>query len=79
MTDANRGSKVARLFESWLDTANKFWRDVESSPAVTLKWGDVNLDFGFKESQAEDDKYRTYCSWETSINISPTFKKSFCS
>ncbi|MDJ0622809.1 MAG: poly(R)-hydroxyalkanoic acid synthase subunit PhaE [Desulfocapsaceae bacterium] len=75
MTDANRGSEVAKLFESWMDTANKFWRDVENSREETLKWGDVNLDFGLKDGETDDDKYRTYRSWETSVKNFTTFLK----
>jgi polyhydroxyalkanoate synthesis regulator phasin len=75
MADSNRGSEVAKLFESWMDTANKFWRDVESSGGENLKWGDVNLDFGFNDDQRDDDKYRTYRSWETSVKNFTTFLK----
>lgn len=75
MVDSNRGSEVAKLFESWMDTANKFWRDVESSREETHKWGDVNLDFGFNENQTDDDKYHTYRSWETSVKNFTSFLK----
>ena len=75
MANSNRGSEVGKLFESWMDTANKFWQDVENSRSDDLKWGGVNLDFGFKDGKADEDKYRKYRSWETSVKNFTTLMK----
>ncbi len=75
MADSNRGSELAKLLESWMETANTFWKDVDNSREETLKWGDVNLDFGFRNSQTDDDRYRTYRSWETSVKNFTSFLK----
>jgi polyhydroxyalkanoate synthase subunit PhaE len=75
MAETNYGSEITRLFESWMDTANKFWKDVESSRDETLKWGEVDLNFGFKEEPREEDKHRAYRSWETSVKNFTAFVK----
>lgn len=75
MEYTNRESEVGRLFESWMDTANKFWKDVEKSRGENLKWGDINLDFGLNDNQADEDKYLKFRSWETSVKNFTTFMK----
>jgi len=75
MAETNHGSEITRLLESWMDTANKFWKDVEGSRDETLKWGDVDLNFGFREEAGDDDKHRTYRSWETSVKNFTAFLK----
>ncbi len=75
MTESSfQGSEVTKLFESWLDTANKFWRDIEKSRDDSLQWGDINLKFG-GDDEVDDEKHRAYKAWETSINNFTSFLK----
>ena len=75
MADTNfQGSEFTKLFDSWLDTANKFWKDIEKSRDDTLKWGDINLSFSAVDD-SDDEKHRAYKAWETSINNFSAFLK----
>lgn len=75
MAESNfQGSEITKLFDSWLDTANKFWKDIEKSRDDSLKWGDVNLKFS-AEDETDDDKHKTYKAWETSVNNFTSFLK----
>ncbi len=75
MADTNfQGSEFTKLFDSWLDTANKFWKDIEKSRDDTLKWGDINLSFSAVDD-TDDEKHRAYKAWETSINNFSAFLK----
>lgn len=75
MTESSfQGSEVTKLFESWLDTANKFWKDIEKSRDDTMQWGDINLKFG-GDDEVDDEKHRAYKTWETSINNFTSFLK----
>jgi hypothetical protein len=75
MAGIDHGSEITKLFESWMDTANKFWKDVESSRGETPTWGGVDLNFGSKEEAKGEDKHRTYRSWETSVKNFAAFLK----
>ena len=75
MADTNsQGSEITKLFDSWLDTANKFWKDIEKSRDDGLKWGDINLNFSTAD-ETDSEKHRTYKAWETSINNFTSFLK----
>ena len=75
MADTNfQGSEFTKLFDSWIDTANKFWKDIEKSRDDTLKWGDINLSFSAVDD-SDDEKHRAYKAWETSINNFSAFLK----
>ena len=71
-----QGSEITKLFDSWLNTANKFWKDIEKSGGESLKWGEVNFNFGgLDDEQATDDKHRTYKAWQTSVDNFTSFLK----
>ncbi len=75
MAETSHGSEITRLFESWMDTANKFWKDVEKNRDEKHTWGEVDLNFGFKDEPKDENKHRTYRSWETSVKNFAAFLK----
>lgn len=75
MAETDHGNEITKLFESWMDTANKFWKDVENSRGETLKWGGVDLNFESAEKSEDDEKHKTYRTWQTTVKNFAAFLK----
>lgn len=76
MADTNvQGREITKLFDSWLETANKFWKDIENSRDDNLQWGDLDLNFTPFMDDGDEEKHRNYKAWQTSVNNFSAFLK----
>lgn len=76
MTDTTQQSNdINRLVESWMATAQNFWRDMGVNREDGLGSSGLNFDFAANGGEADDNKFKTYRTWETSVNNSISFFK----
>ena len=74
MTDtANQVDEIGKLLESWMAMGQNFWRDMGANREEGLGSSGLNFDFTANGDQADDDKYKTYKTWEASVNNSISF------
>ena len=62
-----KGNEIGNLFEIWTEMAKSFWPDGNKRESH----GDSGLKFNFDaphERDEDDDRYRTYRTWEGSVN-----------
>lgn len=76
MTDTTRqDNEMGRLVESWMAMAQNFWQDMAANREENLKSSGLNFDFAANGDQADENKYKTYKTWEASVNNSISFLK----
>ena len=72
MTDINpQNNEIGKFVESWMTMTKNFWRPPGNAREEGLRSSGLNFD-AVADSQ-EDDKYKTYKAWESSINNSISF------
>jgi hypothetical protein len=71
---AQQGNEMVKLFEAWLETGRKFWQEKKSGSDETHDGHDFTFTFATDE-EAAGKKYKTYRTWETSIDSYLSFVK----
>jgi class III poly(R)-hydroxyalkanoic acid synthase PhaE subunit len=76
MTDTTRqDNEMGRLVESWMAMAQNFWQDMGANREEGLGSSGLNFDFTGNGNQGDENKYKTYKTWEASVNNSISFLK----
>jgi class III poly(R)-hydroxyalkanoic acid synthase PhaE subunit len=76
MTDTTRqDNEMGRLVESWMAMAQNFWQDMGANREEGLGSSGLNFDFTGNGDQGDENKYKTYKTWEASVNNSISFLK----
>ena len=76
MTDSSQESKVmGNLVESWMEMAQTFWRDIGGIQEEGLNGSGVKFDFQGEGDGADENKYKTYRTWQASANNFTSFLK----
>lgn len=76
MTDTtSQGNEIGRLVETWMAMGRNFWRDMSANREEGLGSSGLNFDFTANGDQADENKYKTYKTWEASVNNSISFLK----
>ncbi|EKD38487.1 MAG: PhaE [uncultured bacterium] len=78
MTDTtHQGNEIGKLVETWMAMGQNFWRGIGASANGEEGLGSsgLNFDFAANGDQADDNKYKTYKTWEASVNNSISFLK----
>ncbi len=57
-----------KLVSSWMESAQTFWQAMGLQKEDTMKGAGFNFNFGAGEEKANENKYKTYKTWETSVN-----------
>jgi class III poly(R)-hydroxyalkanoic acid synthase PhaE subunit len=63
-----QGNEFGRLVESWQEMAGTFWRDIAAKREQTFNGTGLKFDFQPAGDAEDDGKYKTYRTWETSVN-----------
>ncbi|OGR18521.1 MAG: hypothetical protein A2X81_16460 [Desulfobacterales bacterium GWB2_56_26] len=76
MTDTTtQSNEIGNFVESWMTMAKKFWPEPGNNREDGLGSSGLKFDSGNGGGQADDDKYKTYKTFENSINNSIAFIK----
>lgn len=76
MTDTtSQGNEIGRLVETWMTIGQNFWRDMSAGREEGMGSSGLNFDFTANGDQADENKYKTYKTWEASVNNSISFLK----
>lgn len=76
MTDTTRqDNEMGRLVESWMAMAQNFWQDMGANREESLRSSGLNFDFTANGDKADGNKFKTYKTWEASVNNSISFLK----
>ncbi len=71
---AQQGNEMVTLFKAWLETGRNIWQNFDSGPEKTQQGHDFNFNFATSE-ESLGEKYKTYRTWETSVNSYLSFVK----
>ncbi|KJS03178.1 MAG: hypothetical protein VR65_02865 [Desulfobulbaceae bacterium BRH_c16a] len=71
----NEGNEIGRLVESWTAMAKNFWRESNAHREEGMGSSGLNFDSTAGGDEADDNKYKTYKSWEATVNNSVSFLK----
>ncbi len=76
MDTTMQGNEFAKLVESWMEISNSFWKGLGTNQGETYGISGLNFDF-FKNDagSVDEDKYKAYQTWETSVNNLTSFLK----
>ena len=75
MTDTTpQSNEIGNFVETWMTMAKKFWPETGNGREEGLGSSGLNFDWG-NGGQADDNKYKTYKTWENSVNNSISFFK----
>ncbi len=61
-------NEFGRFVESWQEMAGTFWRDVAAKRVQTPQGAGLKFDLHAAKDEEDDDKYKTYRTWEASVN-----------
>jgi hypothetical protein len=77
MTDTDttqQGNEMVTLFKAWLESSRQMWQDMESGSKKTNNGHPFAFSFAADEEEGSE-KYKTYRTWETSVNSYLSFIK----
>jgi poly[(R)-3-hydroxyalkanoate] polymerase subunit PhaE len=77
MTESTtQGNEFGKLVESWMEISKGFWQDFGAKQGDSFDVSGLNFDF-FKgaDDGGDEDKYKTYRTWEASVNNFSSFLK----
>ncbi|MGB3211020.1 MAG: poly(R)-hydroxyalkanoic acid synthase subunit PhaE [Desulforhopalus sp.] len=66
--DSGQVNDFGKLVESWMDMAQAFWKDVGAKQEEGFSGIGLNFDFDTGNDGADENKYKTYKTWEASVN-----------
>lgn len=72
---AQQDNEMATLFEAWLDAGRKFWQDSGFDSRAANNENDFSFNFTQDYEEENDGRYKTYRTWETSVNSYFSFLK----
>ena len=76
MTDTTQQvNEIGRLVESWMEMAQTFWRDMGGVREEGLGSSGLSFAAAAEEDKADDNKHKTYKTWEASVNNYISFMK----
>ncbi len=73
---ATQGNEFGKLVESWMEVSKSFWQEIGAKQGESFGVSGINFDF-FKneETEFDEEKYKAYKTWETSVNNFTSFLK----
>lgn len=64
----NQTQELSNLMESWIKTTTSFWKDMGAAQTASTVRPESGPSTGSTEEETDDDNFRTYETWETTVN-----------
>lgn len=63
-----KGNEFGELIESWMKIAQNCWLEMGKGSEETLSGAGLSFDFDTDGEGTDDDKFKTYKTWQSSVN-----------